>query len=229
MSFQLLLRPRTIAAWGLREGMRFARCECDEFLSKLFLYATRKRTGQWAAIPIYRAEQRQPHENHVDVVFEQDGLETSWTGHFSVQFNMYNGTMFDRSNIHALMILLGPNEARSCKAYVEYMVCTESLQGLYYIRVLSWYTRCSSMEECTALFDIIESNVEKLAAANSNVSTCKATIAHLSSEIHREQDPIRLASMQRKLQLTKQDIDSLECIVLLHGTSHSHAVREMRV
>jgi hypothetical protein len=27
--------------------------------------------------------------------------------------------------------------------------------------------------------------------------------------------------MQRKLQLTKQDIDSLECIVLLHGTSHS--------
>lgn len=214
MSFQLLLRPHTIAAWGLRQRMRFARCECDEFLSNLFLYTTRQRGRRWVAVPIYKKEMRQPYENHVDVVFEQDGLELSWTGYYTVQFGMYDDRMFDRRNIHGLLILFGESETPSCKAHVEFMVCTETLQGLYYVKVLDWYTRCSSAQECVALFDLIDFNAEKLAAAYASLWTCKATTTHLSSEILHEQDPIRLASMQRKLHLMKQDMDRMQCIVL---------------
>jgi hypothetical protein len=215
MSFQLLLRPHTIAAWGLRQRMRFARCECDEFLLNLFLYTTLQRRRRWVPVPIYRTERRQPYENHVDVVFEQDGLELSWTGYFTVQFDMHNDRVFDHSNIHGLLILFGQKETHSCRAHVEYMVCTETLQGLYYVKVLDWYTRCSSVQECVALFDLIEFNADKLAAAYSSLWNCKATIAHLSSEIHHQQDPIRRASMQRKLQLMKQDMDSMQCIMLV--------------
>ena len=214
MTFYLLLKPHTIEAWGFRQRMRFARCECDEFLLDLFLYTTRQCRRRWVVIPMHREERRQPYENHVDIVFEQDGLETTWTGHFTVQFNVYDDRVYDSSNIHALMILFGQKEKPSCRANVEYMVCTETLQGLYYVKVLDWYTRCSSVQECIALFDLIESNAEKLAAAYSNLWNCKGTIFHLSRKIHHEHDPIRLASMQRKLQLMRQDIDSMKCIVL---------------
>jgi hypothetical protein len=214
MSFQLLLKPHTIAAWGLRQGMRFARCECDEFLFNLFLYTSRQRGKRWVAIPIYREEKRQPYENHVDIVFEQDGLETTWAGYFTVLFNMHDDRMYDRNNIHALMIRFGQKETPSSRVHVEYMICTETLQGLYYIKVLDWYTRCSTMHECIALFDLIECNAEKLAAMYSNLWNCKGTIFHLSRKIPHQHDPILLASMQRKLQLMRQDIDGMKCIVL---------------
>ena len=214
MPFLLLKRPATIPAWGLHDGMQFTVNEKDERLLSLFLYTSRKRGRPWTAIPRYKKEQRQPHENTLIMVFEQYGQRISWSIQHNVSVNPYNATVVDCQTIDTVGIIFDKIGVGLFMASVSYMTCTSTLEGFYYVKMLDWYTRCSSEQECVALFDAIERGLGKIWAELLKSRMCLVTIDHLSSEIVREHDPIRRASMQRKMQMMEQDADSVQCIVI---------------
>jgi hypothetical protein len=211
MGFTLLSRHATIAAWGLHDNMRFVCNESEEFLYDLFLHVTRQRKRSWIAVPLYKKEQRQPHEHYVHVVFERDDrLEsTTWTMQHTTVVDPYNPVIVDCRCIKTVVVLFGEIDSGPFVASVSYMTDASTLDGFYYVKVLGWYTRCSSIQECIAVFDAIALSVDRISAAFVILRACYVTIHHLSREIPREQDPILLAAMRRKVQAMRQDAAGL--------------------
>jgi hypothetical protein len=215
MSFLLLKRPNTIPAWGLCDGMQFTVIERDEFLLGLFLYTLQKRKRQWIAVPLFKKDQRQPYENTVTMVFEPYRSQTSWSIQHDVSVSPYATTVIDCQSIDSVAVLFfGKIDSGQFIASVSYMTCISTLEGFYYVKVSDWSTRCSSVEECVALFDAIELNADRISAAIVKSRICSETIDYLSREMPREQDPVRLASMLRKMQMMEQDADALHSIGL---------------
>ncbi len=79
------------------------------------------------------------------------------------------------------------------------MVCADTLEGFYYVGVLGWHARCKTVQECVALLDLVEISKEKLKATYLERELCSETIYYLSHRIQREQDPVLLAAMKRKM------------------------------
>jgi hypothetical protein len=100
------------------------------------------------------------------------------------------------------------------RASVSYMLCTDTLDGFYYVGVLGWYTRCKTAQECTALFDLLELNKERLMATYTKRKVYIKTINYLSDRIKHEQDPIYLAAMTRKIKNMEQDVSESMYIVV---------------
>ena len=195
MQFLLLNPTRSLAEWGLFHGARFTYTDCCDALRELFLYATRKRCTGWTASLVYR---RGADPNQELTLFvHTNSFETEWSIHDSVHVT-------EQRMLKALRIDF--TETGSLRVIVTYITCCDTLEGLYWMNVNDWYARCKTIQECTAWFNAISSNIHTIELVLERNAHCCETFLFLSLEAVCKQDPIRLASMRRKMQLMKQDV-----------------------
>jgi hypothetical protein len=212
MSSLLLHQSCAITEWGFHSGMQFAHNDNDEFLLELFLSTMQQRRRLWTAVPSYIKTIRAAHEHHTTMVIDQDRLGlSSWS---MENIRTQNTEISDSQWMHALHIRFWKNDMFLFKVSVTYIMEYAAMEGFYYIGVLGWYTRTRTIQECFTLFDSIEHEKENLLMAHHTMETCMDAMHYLSQEIRREHDPIRLASMESKMEYMKQAYASVQRVVL---------------
>jgi len=193
MQFLLLNQTRSLAEWGLFHGAQFTNTDCCDALRELFLYSTRKRCNDWT---ISLMNRRGVHPDQ-ELIVRTNGFETEWR----IRDSSY---VTGQRMLSALGI--GFRENTHLQIIVTYLTCCDTLEDLYWMNVNNWYARCKTVQECTAFFNAISSNIHTIELALERNTQCSELFFFLSEEVLREQDPIRLASMRRKMQLMKQDV-----------------------
>ena len=221
MDFCLLGRPLAAKEWTLYDQMTLSDSEQDEFLRELFLYTISlpARQRKWIIAPISKKGRRKETDCFITLIFEETTLGPRW----HMQTIHPNDTAPEYvQQIVKLSVLLGNRDSPSAHASVVHLTHCDTLEGFFYIKILSWCTRCRSMEECAALFDAMALNADRIREAQEELSLKDETITHLLREVLHEHDPIRHASMQRKIQLLRVDIDRLQRIALPLGVQSAH-------
>ncbi len=121
-------------------------------------------------------------------------FESSWklkcesnTAHFN-----------ERKLLVRINVFFMHSESLSVKATVTHMVHGD---GIYYIAFFHWVVRCSSVEECVALFDGIARDIKGLVAVTDQHHMNKVVAEHFVRVcLPLEQgDAVRVAIMRRKL------------------------------
>ena len=209
--FLLFNQARALDEWGLVHGARFTCIDCCDALRELFLYATRKRFNEWTVYLVNRRDVS-PGQELTLFVRTTDPFEIEWRiGESGVHHH-------EQRMLKALSI--GFTENTSLQITVMYITCCSTLEGLYWMNVNDWYARCKTVQECTTFFNAVSSNIHTIESVLERNMHCRGMFLFLSEEVLRkqeEEDPIRLASMRRKMNLMKQDVISVIHLGIPHG------------
>jgi hypothetical protein len=195
--------------WGLYEGMMFDCNEEDDFLRELFVYMESHKKKEWIAAPRYRMEYRNTCCKRALVSFWGNAFEILWSMKHELAELPH---AFECQRIIAVTVIFGYGSKAAITASISHNTCCATLQGCFYIKIKDWFTRCSNTQECFHVLNTIGSNFEMLNKTSQQYDECREYVIYLSRQLQREDDPVRLSHLQRKIRLMKNDTQAMQCL-----------------
>ena len=222
MGLRLLNQEQAAVEWGWREGMCFGNNEEEDYMLELFLYISsnksKKRERGWDIshiTPLYR----QQYEDFDLEWFslKKNEFEILWVFQcINEDVPLSDHEVVECQRLKMISVSFNgktPTESSTLSALVYHVVCCNTLEAFYYIKVGYWFARCGSMSGCVDLLDEIAVNMDKILHLMTRYCICKDTIIHLSRKMPLEEDPVRLAYMCEKVGLMKHEAESMKIIV----------------
>jgi hypothetical protein len=207
----MALLSNAIAArsWNLYEGMKFSRTDTDEFLLNLHLYIShRAKRTQWTAFPIFRRRYDTRVEDVLVLSSDNSEFESSWKLRHESNTTDFN----ERKRLVKIKVFFTFSESLNLMASVTHMIHGD---GFYYIAFFRWVARCSSVEECVALFDGIARDIKGLVAVADQHRLNRDVMEHFVRECLplEQNDMVRVAFMRRRIVEMRSEVDGFVWIL----------------
>ena len=198
-------------AWGLYEGMQFTCNEAGDFLTELFQYLLH-RSGRkgWSAELGYSEDYCRLRDM---MYLTHSVYRNEWFIRSEIDYNE-DGPFDELQRLSRVNVYFNQRGGDRVESYFVYLISLDTLDGCYYFCLLQLITRCRSVGECLALVDAVASDLDSVIEIGVKDQQDRELVYYLQNKcVPFETDPVRLAAIQRKIQILDRDAEAVSKVL----------------